>query len=88
MTINVSDEWLGTFVPIIVYWVYSGMYEMLGSLDVYRLHSRKEEDEKNLVPKKEVVKGVLLQQALQALVASILYAVKSIYNDFILLSEI
>lgn len=72
---KISDELLGTFVPIVVYWAYSGMYMMLGGLDEYRLHSRKDEDEKNLVPKKVVVRGVLLQQVIQAIVATILFAV-------------
>lgn len=73
--IEVSDEILGTFMPILAYWVYSGIYVLLGSLDDYRLHTKKEEDEKNLVSKKDVVKGVLLQQAVQAVVATILFAV-------------
>lgn len=71
----VSDEVLGTFLPIVVYWVYSGLYLMLGNMDNYRLHSKKDEDEKNLVSKKEVVKGVLLQQIVQAAVATVLFAV-------------
>lgn len=71
----VSDEVLGTFIPIVVYWVYSGLYLMLGNMDNYRLHSKKDEDEKNLVSKKEVVKGVLLQQIVQAAVATVLFAV-------------
>lgn len=73
--LQVSDELLGTFAPIVLYWVYSGIYMMLGSMESYRLHSRKDEDEKNLVPKKDVVIGVLLQQAVQAIVATILFAV-------------
>lgn len=75
MGVEVSDQVLGTFVPIVVYWAYSGIYMLLGSLDKYRLHSRKDEDEKNLVTKGAVVKGVLLQQTVQAIVATILYAV-------------
>ncbi|KAH9609529.1 hypothetical protein KSS87_023478 [Heliosperma pusillum] len=71
----VSDEILGTFAPIVVYWIYSGIYILLGKFDNYRLHSRKDEDEKNLVPKSTVVKGVLLQQFVQAVVALILFAV-------------
>lgn len=71
----ISDELLGTFVPILVYWIYSGIYIMLGGLENYRLHSKKDEDEKNLVPKRDVVKGVLLQQAVQAVVATLLFAV-------------
>ena len=73
--LEISDELLGTVAPIVVYWVYSGIYVLLGSLDDYRLHSRKDEDEKNLVPKRDVVKGVLLQQAVQAVIATILFAV-------------
>ncbi|KAG6407860.1 hypothetical protein SASPL_130860 [Salvia splendens] len=73
--VKVSDEMLGTFAPIIVYWLYSGIYVLLGSLDDYRLHTRKDEDEKNLVSKSDVVKGVLLQQAVQAVVASLLFAI-------------
>ncbi|KAL6566470.1 Arf guanine nucleotide exchange factor sbh1 [Orobanche gracilis] len=75
LSINLSDELLGTIGPIIVYWLYSGIYILLGSLENYRLHTKKDEDEKNLVSKKDVVKGVLLQQAVQAVVATILFAV-------------
>ncbi|XVF85935.1 hypothetical protein PTKIN_Ptkin17bG0157700 [Pterospermum kingtungense] len=75
MGLVISDELLGTFVPIVVYWVYSGIYVCLGSFEKYRLHSKKEEDEKNLVSKMTVVKGVLFQQSLQALVAILLFTV-------------
>ncbi|KAL9306107.1 putative sphingolipid C4-monooxygenase [Arabidopsis thaliana] len=75
MSFVISDEFLGTFVPILVYWVYSGMYICLGSLDKYRLHSKIDEDEKNLVSKSAVVKGVLLQQTLQAIISVILFKV-------------
>lgn len=70
-----SDELLGTFVPILVYWIYSGMYAMLGSMDSYRLHTKKDEEEKNLVSKRAVVKGVLFQQTIQAAVAIVLFKV-------------
>ncbi|KAK4763323.1 hypothetical protein SAY86_009091 [Trapa natans] len=75
MEYTVSDELLGTFVPIVVYWVYSGIYIVVGSLDNYRLHSRKEEDDKNLVSKTTVVKGVILQQVVQAVVAIFLFTI-------------
>ncbi|GMH26165.1 hypothetical protein Nepgr_028008 [Nepenthes gracilis] len=75
MGLEVSDQLLGTFVPIAVYWVYSGLYMLLGSLENYRLHSRKDEDQKNLVSKGTVIKGVLLQQTVQAIVAVILFTV-------------
>ncbi|XVF03348.1 hypothetical protein REPUB_Repub04eG0253200 [Reevesia pubescens] len=75
MGFAISDELLGTFVPIVVYWVYSGIYMCLGSFDNYRLHSKTDEDEKNLVSKQTVVKGVLLQQTLQAAVAILLFTI-------------
>lgn len=71
----VSDEVMGTFAPIVVYWLYAGFYQLLPPLDNYRLHTRKEEDEKNLVPLPSVIKGVLLQQLAQATVAHLLFLV-------------
>ncbi|KAK7357151.1 hypothetical protein VNO80_16434 [Phaseolus coccineus] len=65
----VSDELMGTFAPIVLYWIYAGFYHLLPPLDKYRLHTRKDEGNKNLVPFKTVVKGVLLQQLVQAIVA-------------------
>lgn len=75
MELGLSDELLGTVMPILVYWAYSGIYLLFGSLDNYRLHSKLDEDTKNLVSKTTVVKGVLLQQAVQAIVAIILFTV-------------
>jgi len=72
---GVSDDLLGTVVPILVYWAYSGVYVLCGSSENYRLHSRKEENVKNLVSKQTVVKGVLLQQTIQAAVAILLFKV-------------
>ncbi|KAI4352793.1 hypothetical protein L6164_007012 [Bauhinia variegata] len=68
----VSDEVMGTVAPIVLYWVYAGFYQLLPPLDNFRLHTRKEEQAKNLVPLSSVVKGVLLQQLVQAIVALIL----------------
>ncbi|CAN6195246.1 unnamed protein product [Urochloa humidicola] len=69
-----SDEALAIIVPILVYWVYSAVYMALGqSMDKYRLHPRKEEDSKNLVSKRDVVMGVLLQQLVQAAVAAVIF---------------
>ncbi|KAI4383549.1 hypothetical protein MLD38_009375 [Melastoma candidum] len=75
MDLMASDEMLGTFLPIVVYWVYSGLYVLLGYFENYRLHSKKDEDDKNLVSKSTVVKGVILQQAVQAVVAILLFKV-------------
>lgn len=76
MDFEISDEMLGTFAPLLVYWIYSGFYVVLGLFaEDYRLHTIQDEDEKNLVSKFDVVKGVLLQQAVQAVVATLLFAV-------------
>jgi sphinganine C4-monooxygenase len=67
-----GEELVVMLAPVAVYWVYSGMYEALGSskaLDKYRLHSRRDEVTKNMASKKDVVKGVLLQQAIQAAIS-------------------
>ncbi|KAL1295373.1 hypothetical protein HN51_056270 [Arachis hypogaea] len=73
----VSDEVMGTFAPIVVYWLYAGFYQLLPSLDKYRLHTKEEDKEKNLVPFGAVVKGVLLQQLVQAIVALFLLTTTS-----------
>ncbi|KAK8538804.1 hypothetical protein V6N13_009179 [Hibiscus sabdariffa] len=73
----VSDETMGTIAPIVVYWLYAGFYQLLPPLDMYRLHSRKEEEEKNSVPLVTVVKGVLFQQLVQATVAKLLFLLTS-----------
>ncbi|XP_027366348.1 very-long-chain aldehyde decarbonylase GL1-9-like [Abrus precatorius] len=65
----VSDEVMGTFAPIVLYWVYAGFYHLLPPLEKYRLHPKRDEGNKNLVPFSTVVKGVLLQQLVQAIVA-------------------
>ncbi|KAK1260534.1 Sphinganine C(4)-monooxygenase 2 [Acorus gramineus] len=65
----VSNEMLGTFVPIVVYWVYSGVCVYLGNnFEEYRLHPKKEEEVKNVVSKGTVVNGVLVQQAFRIII--------------------
>lgn len=70
-----ADEAMLMAMPIVVYWLYAGLYEALScfrGLDSYRLHSRKEEQSTNFASKAEVVKGVLLQQAIQATITLLL----------------
>lgn len=83
----VSDESMGTFAPILVYWLYAGFYQLLPPLDKYRLHTRKEEDEKNLVPLRAVIKGVLLQQLVQAVVAELLFRLTSNVNSSVIVIQ-
>lgn len=77
MAFAVSDEVLGTFVPIAVYWIYSGLFELLGPMDSYRLHPKGEEDTKNIVSRTTVLGGVLVQQAFQIAVSLLLFTVIS-----------
>jgi sphinganine C4-monooxygenase len=92
----VSDETMGTFAPIALYWVYAGGYQLIlhrRPLQRYRLHTQAEEDEKNLVSVPAVIRGVLLQQLVQAIVAMILFMVRtketasSLPLPFLIISE-
>ncbi|EXB38327.1 Sphingoid base hydroxylase 2 [Morus notabilis] len=75
MSFAVSDELLATFAPIVLYWVFSGIYALLGSSENHRLHSKIDEDEKNLVSKRAVVKVVLLIQTIEAFISIVLYTI-------------
>jgi sphinganine C4-monooxygenase len=78
----ISDDVMGTIAPLVVYWLYAGLYHMLPPLDRFRLHSVQEEEQRNLVTLPQVVKGVLLQQAVQSVVAFLLFAVSSFSSSF------
>jgi hypothetical protein len=78
----ISDDVMGTIAPLVVYWLYAGLYHMLPPLDRFRLHSVQEEEQRNLVTLPQVVKGVLLQQAVQAVVAFLLFAVSSFSSSY------
>lgn len=76
MAFVTSEELLATLVPIAVYWIYSGMYVMFESrFEKYKLHSKKEEEEKNLVSRKEVFKAVLCHQVMSIAINLFTYAV-------------
>jgi sphinganine C4-monooxygenase len=67
-----AEELVVTLAPVAVYWVYAGIYELLARttvLDKYRLHSRRDEETKNIASRKDVVRGVLLQQAIQVAIS-------------------
>ncbi|KAH7665656.1 Sphingolipid hydroxylase protein [Dioscorea alata] len=63
------DEMLSAVVPVIVYWVFSGFYELLSQYCVnYRLHPKGEEEERNIVPRSKVIKRMLIHHAIQILI--------------------
>ncbi|GJN18181.1 hypothetical protein PR202_gb05315 [Eleusine coracana subsp. coracana] len=79
-----AEELVVTLAPVVVYWVYSGIYEVLlrrtTVLDKYRLHSTRDEETKNIASRKDVVKGVLLQQAIQvAISVAVLKVLEKVY---------
>ncbi|KAL6635050.1 hypothetical protein ACP70R_027721 [Stipagrostis hirtigluma subsp. patula] len=77
-----SDELVAVVAPIAVYWLAAGLYTVFGRrADKYRLHSREEEDRRNLVPKREVVWVVLLQHLQQAAVAFVVFKFKAKIGD-------
>ncbi|GBG84908.1 hypothetical protein CBR_g39369 [Chara braunii] len=72
-----SDEMAAVIMPLVVYWLYSGLYHLVevlvpSGVKAYRLHTW-DESSKNLTSVPKVVGGVLLQQALQAGVAVALF---------------
>lgn len=69
----VSDEFLATFAPIVVYWIYGGLHQLLPPLESYRLHTKQEENENNIVALASVVKTVLLQHLTQAAIALLIF---------------
>lgn len=69
----VFDYCLSTFVPILVYWIFDGVYTLLGKVDNYRLHTTEEVDLKNFVTRKQVYTGAVLQQICQATVSMTLF---------------
>lgn len=78
LAFGIADDLLVAIVPSIVYWMYSGMYALLGDMDDYRLHPKEDVDSKNIVSKREVVKGVLIQQALQIGVSIAMFLVQDL----------
>ncbi|PRQ18065.1 putative sphingolipid C4-monooxygenase [Rosa chinensis] len=83
MRIVASDEVLGTFIPIIVYWLYAALIVFMEkSFPKYKIRSAEEQDKRNhLVSKGTVIKGVVLQQVLQALTATLVYILTNRDDD-------
>ncbi|XP_039132538.1 sphinganine C4-monooxygenase 2-like [Dioscorea cayenensis subsp. rotundata] len=66
---EISEEMLSTLVPPVVYWVVSGIYALLAIyLNEYRLHPKGDAETNNSVSRTTVIKGVLIQQAMQMVV--------------------
>ncbi|KAM0908941.1 hypothetical protein ACQ4PT_015125 [Festuca glaucescens] len=69
------DDAVAAVVPIVVYWAYSGVHMALGharAMEKYRLNSKDEEDNKNMVSKRAVLANVLMQHAMQLAAVALL----------------
>lgn len=64
MAFGFSDEVLAAFVPPLTYWIASGFYELLAYLRPDScLHTKEEEDQKNIVSRFTVLKAVIAHHA-------------------------
>ncbi|SCV74498.1 BQ2448_8139 [Microbotryum intermedium] len=66
----VSDSVAAVAVPFLIYWAMSGLFMLIDALDLrsldrYRIHEPDEAKTKNRVGKVQVIRAVLVQQALQ-----------------------
>ncbi|CAI2184787.1 455_t:CDS:2 [Funneliformis geosporum] len=76
-----SDKQLALFVPVVIYWLYSGFYHLVSTYEIplfekYRLHSLIEVETRNKVSQSEVIRAVLLQQFLQTILGLLLVVVE------------
>ncbi|XP_078442509.1 sphinganine C4-monooxygenase 1-like [Wolffia australiana] len=69
------EELLPTFLPVLVYWITSGIYHIMVDSKEYRLFTEEEEEEQNIVPPKEVLRGVLANQAMQMVLAIFYFSI-------------
>jgi sphinganine C4-monooxygenase len=66
----ISDKSLSLVAPFLAYWVWSLLFHVLDTagwkwVEKYRIHESEEAKSKNIVSRWEVLKAVLLQQAIQ-----------------------
>lgn len=69
---GISDEHLAAIAPIPVYWLYSALFHIIDTLDLlpkYRIHESEEMTSKNRASQMDVLKAVIVQQAMQVALA-------------------
>ena len=73
------EELLPVFVPVIVYWITSGIYHVfVNSKEEYRLYSKEEEATQNLATPRQVLVGVLKNHTMQMILATFQFMVRLI----------
>ncbi|PHH59776.1 hypothetical protein CDD81_2580 [Ophiocordyceps australis] len=78
---GISDQALSLVVPVATHWLTSAFYEVIqqfGFFEKYRIHSSREEDEKNIVGRLECLRGVLTVQILQTALGVVIGALSEV----------
>ncbi|KAI9845601.1 MAG: hypothetical protein M1838_001685 [Thelocarpon superellum] len=71
----IPDKFLTLLLPIVAYWIVSLFFHILDTYDLlpqYRLHTPAEVAKRNRVSMRDVVRDVIIQQAIQTLIGHIL----------------
>lgn len=71
----IEDKYLSLLLPIIAYWAFSMLFHIIDTRDYfpqYRLHTPAEVLKRNHVSRYEVVRDVIIQQAVQTIVGVVL----------------
>jgi sphinganine C4-monooxygenase len=69
----ISDFWLPTILPHIMYWVVSLVFHVIDIYDLcpqYRLHTPEEITQRNLASRWEVLRDVIIEQIIQIIFAA------------------
>lgn len=73
---GIPDYFVALFSPIVAYWVYALIFHVVDVYELaekYRIHPLEEEERRNKVTLREVVKDVLLQHFIQTFVGVVVY---------------
>ena len=71
----ISDQYLSLALPVVAYWLVSGIFHIIDELDLfpqYRLHTPAEILKRNHATRWEVFRDVIVQQIIQTLVGMVL----------------
>ncbi|MQM10986.1 hypothetical protein Taro_043887 [Colocasia esculenta] len=74
MVFSMSEELLPVFVPVVVYWIGAAIYQLtLCPMEQYCLFTKEEEETQNLATRRQVLLGVLVNQAMQMGLATLMF---------------
>jgi sphinganine C4-monooxygenase len=70
-----SDVWMSVLLPVITYWIVSGIFHTIDVLDLfpqYRLHTPEEISSRNHVTRYDCLRDVIVQQIIQVVTGYLL----------------